>query len=161
LFLAFFLLRIPVGGWAGFSWIRVLEPRPSVITTILLLVGLHDRCVPRPWFRSGDWLAVWIFGAVASLILYPMGLGLTPTDPYSWGWINGSSLPALIIGLCLIVAGSRFGFALLAGGVATASGLEASANAWDILIDPPYAIVSLLAVIVIGIRAMVSSSLTR
>lgn len=154
LLLAFFLLRIPVGGWNGFSWCRMLESHPALVTTVLLLTGLHDRCASRKWFRPCDWRAAWIFGAVAALALYPMGLGLTATDPYAWGWSRGFTLLVPLLALILIIGGIRFGFLLLLCVAAFPCGLQGSENRWDAVIDPFYAVVSMVAGLVPGVSVI-------
>lgn len=144
LLLAFFLLRIPVAGWAGFSWCRTLEMNPSVTLTALLAIALWGRVARGKLFRTADWGAAWIFGAVAALVLYPMGLGLTPIDPYGWGW--GRALPLATAGIAtlLLVRGNRFGIVLLFTLAGFLAGLQESTNFWDALIDPFYGGVSLV-----------------
>ena len=145
LMLAFFLLRIPIEGWSSFAWIRVLETNPSFTLTGLLAVALLQRVSGRKIFRSADWSAAWIFGALASLVLYPMGLGLTSIDPYTWGW--GPVLP-VATALCatiFLLRGNRFGILLLLPGTGFLLHLQESTNFWDALIDPFYGGLSLIA----------------
>lgn len=153
LLLAFFLFRIPVGGWHLFAWIRVLEPNPSLTLTALLAIALYQRISRKKLFRRDDWNAAWIVGAALALLLYPMGLGLTAVDPYSWGW--GPSLPVLIavMAAILVLRGNRFGIVLLVPFIGFLAGLQESTNFWDAVLDPMYAIFSLVAVILgIAIR---------
>jgi len=149
LLLAFFLLRIPVVGWNGFAWVRVLEPNPSFTLTALLGIALWGRISGKRLFRPEDWKAAWIFGTASALLLYPMGLGLTSLDPYSWGW--GPRIPILVAVTVamLILRGSRFGIVLLLPFAGFLIGLQESTNFWDAVIDPFYAIFSILACLVL------------
>ena len=142
------LLAAPVKGWNAAAWIRVLEPNPSITLTALLLVALASRLSGKALFRRGDWSTAWLFGAAASLVLYPMGLGLTRIDPYGWGW--GPALPACtaLLVTILLLRGNRFGLVLIAVFAGFLLGLPESANFWDALLDPFLAIVSLLITLV-------------
>lgn len=151
LLLALILLSIPVPstGWNGFAWIRVLEPNPCFTLTALLGIALWERISRKRLFRPADWNAAWIFGTASALLLYPMGLGLTSLDPYGWGW--GPHIPILIAvaAAMLTLRGSRFGILLLLPFVGFLLHLQESTNFWDALIDPFYAIFSILACLVL------------
>lgn len=142
------LLAAPVKGWNAAAWIRVLEPNPSVTLTVLLLIALASRLSGKAIFRPGDWNAVWHLGAAASLVLYPMGLGLTRIDPYGWGW--GPVLPACtaLLATVLLLRGNRSGFVLLAAFAGFLLGLQESSNFWDALLDPFLGIASLLIALI-------------
>ena len=152
LFLAFFLLRIPLEGWHGFAWIRVLEPNPSFTLTGLLAVALFQRVSIRRVFRSIDWNAALAFGALATLLLYPMGLGLSSIDPYSWGWGVWIPVPTAVAAAILLLFGNRFGILLLLPCAGFLLQLQESANFWDAFIDPCYGVVSLLAALAFLLR---------
>lgn len=147
LLLAFFLLRIPVGGWPLFAWCRTLEMNPSFTLTGLLGIALWQRLSGKVIFRSEDWRAAWIVGSLASLVLYPMGLGLTSIDPYCWGW--GPTVPILTAACAtlLLIQGNRFGIILILPPLGSLLHLQESANFWDALIDPFYGGLSLIALI--------------
>jgi hypothetical protein len=148
LLLALIMLGIPVPstGWNGFAWVRVLEPNPSFTLTALLGIALWERISRKRIFRPEDWNAAWIFGTASALLLYPMSLGLTSLDPYGWGW--GPRIPILVAvaSAMLILRGSRFGILLLLPFAGFLTGLQESTNFWDAVIDPFYAIFSILAV---------------
>ena len=158
LLLAFFLLRIPIDGWHLFAWVRVLEPNPSFTLTGLLVVALWARITQKKLFRVQDWRAAWSLGAGLALLLYPMALGLTSIDPYTWGW--GPILPIVtaLASSLLLLAGNRMGILLLLtlGGVLLH--LQESSNFWDALIDPFYGGLSLL-IIMARIVFLISKSL--
>lgn len=163
LLLAFFLLRIPVAGWSGFSWCRTLEMNPSFTLTALLAVALWGRVTRGKLLRPTDWKAAWMVGAGLALLLYPMGLGLTSLDPYGWGW--GRELPILITVLAslLLIRGNRFGIVLLLPLAGFLAGLQESTNFWDALIDPFYGGASLvlsarLIVLEVKSRRLLSSA---
>jgi len=149
LLLALIVLSIPVPstGWNGFAWVRVLEPNPSFTLTALLGIALWERISHKRIFRTGDWNAAWIFGTASALLLYPMGLGLTLLDPYSWGWWPRIPILIAVAAAMLILRGSRFGILLLLPFAGFLIGLQESTNFWDAVIDPFYAIFSILAVI--------------
>jgi hypothetical protein len=148
LLLAVFMLRIPIEGWSGFAWVRMLEPNPSFTLTGLLGVALWGRITQKKLFRAQDWNAAWSLGAGLALLLYPMALGLTSIDPYTWGW--GPILPSMtaLAASLLLLAGNRLGILLLLplGGVLLH--LQESTNFWDALIDPFYGGLSLLIMMV-------------
>lgn len=148
LLLAFFLLRIPAGGFSGFCWIALLEPNPSFILTALLGLLVWERIGKRQIFRSCDWLAAGSIGSIAALILYPMGLGLTPIDSYAWGW--GSIMPIALasVATILLLGNNRFGLLLIVPLLGTLLHLQESENFWDAVVDPFYAAISLVAMIV-------------
>jgi hypothetical protein len=150
LLLAFFALRIQVeiGGvnyWSLFAWCRTLEMNPSFTLTGLLSIALWQRISGRKIFRAEDWSAAWVFGAIAALILYPMGLGLTSIDPYTWGWERSLLMVTALIAGVLLLAGNRFGILLLLPLGGFLLHLQESANFWDALIDPFYGAASLIA----------------
>jgi len=160
LLLAFFLLRIPIYGWHLFAWVRVLEPNPSFPLTGLLGVALWGRITQKKLFRPQDWSAAWSLGAGLALLLYPMALGLTSIDPYTWGW--GPILPIVtaLAASLLLLAGNRMGILLLLplGGVLLH--LQESSNFWDALIDPLYGGLSLL-IVMVRITFPITKSLAR
>lgn len=149
LLLALILLGIPVPltGWNGFAWVRVLEPNPSFMLTALLGIALWARISGKRLFRPEDWKTAWIFGTSSALLLYPMGLGLTSLDPYSWGWWPRIPILVALAAAMLIGRGNRFGILLLLPFAGFLIGLQESTNFWDAVIDPFYAIFSILALI--------------
>jgi hypothetical protein len=147
LLLAFVLLCLPIGGWHLFAWVRVLEPNPSVVLTTLLGIALWERITRRNLFRPVDWNTAWIFGTASALLLYPMGLGLTSLDSYSWGWWPRIPILVALAAAILILRGNRYGILLLLPFAGFLIGLQESTNFWDAVIDPFYAIFSILALI--------------
>ena len=158
LLLAFFLLRIPVGGWHLFAWVRVLEPNPSFTLTGLLAVALAQRLSGKKIFRAEVWRAARFFGAVAALILYPMGLGLTSIDSYTWGWWPRLPMLTAAVAALLLLRGNRFGVVLLLPFVGFLLHLQESTNFWDAVIDPFYGGVSLLLVCSMILRSFLTAA---
>jgi hypothetical protein len=150
------LLVIPIGGWNAVAWLRALEPNPSFTLTGLLLVALGSRLSGATLLRREDWNAAWIFGAVAALVLYPMGLGLTNLDPYAWGWTPVLPLALAAPATLLLLRGNRFALILLLPFAGFLLGLQESTNFWDALIDPFYGAAGLLLT-----AAMVARRLSR
>ena len=150
--------------WFGHSlphWSASLSGNFSVIMATLLLVGIMTRASGCHFFRDRDWKAAWIFGAVASLLLYPSAFGLGPQnfDSYALGWpwlFRGQSLVlfggAGLTAALLIWCGNRFGYVLLLALLAYATGFQESENLWDYILDPVYGAVSLLVVLWSAIR---------
>lgn len=153
--------------WFGHSlpfWSAGLSANFSVVMVLLLAVSIHDRACQGQFFRTRDWKAAWIFGAVAALLLYPSALGLGPQnfDSYALGWpwlFRGQSLVlfggAGLTAAALIWRGNRFGYVLLVALVGYVTGFQESENLWDYLLDPVYGAVSLLVVLWITLRRVV------
>ena len=137
-------------------WSASLSANFSVIMVGLLIVAVLDRAFETSIFRPRDWRAAWIFGAVASVLLYPSALGLGPQnfDAYAlglpwlfWGqsvWLFGGAGFAAAL---LIWRGNRFGYFVFLAMLGYAARFQESDNFWDYLLDPVYATVSLLAVL--------------
>jgi hypothetical protein len=138
------LIFIPINGWNAMAWILTLEPNPSFTLTILLLVVLCSRFLEKSSFRRQDWNAAWIFGAVAGLVLYPMGLGLSRIDHYAWGWSPMLPIAVTAAATLILFRGNRFGIVLMLPFVGWLLGLQESTNFWDSLIDPFYGGASLI-----------------
>lgn len=145
--------------WFGHAlphWSAGLSANFSVIMPLLLLLGILARAGGCELFRSRDWRAAWIFGAIAALLLYPSALGLGPQnfDSYALGWPWLFRSPSLVLfagaGLAaavLIWRGNRFGYVLLLALLGYCVGFQESENLWDYLLDPVYGAVSLLVVL--------------
>jgi hypothetical protein len=146
----------PVRGFFLFQWIALLEPNPSFILTGLLVIALWERAGGRTLFRPCDWNATWLFGALAALVLYPMGLGLTSCDPYAWGWSLILPVATAAIATILLLQGNRFGILLLLPLAGFLLHLQESQNFWDALLDPFYGVLSLGVVVFFLIRRLSS-----
>jgi hypothetical protein len=149
--LAAFVSFIPFFGHVPRYWLSGLTPNISVPLFVLLALSIMERAGCRPAFRRRDWHAALLFGAVASLLLYPsaLGLGLPGLDTYSlgWPWLEwGYSLTLFgvvaSVATLLVWLGNRFGWILLATALLYLLGVQESRNFWDYLIDPFYAVVS-------------------
>lgn len=148
-------------------WSASLSANFSVIMVALLVVGILDRAGLCAVFRPCDWNAAWIFGAVASLLLYPSALGLGPQnfDSYALGWpwlfwrqslvlFGGAGLAAAL----LVLRGNRFGYVLGLALLGYVLGFQESENLWDCLLDPVYGAVSLLVLLWTLLRRAISRS---
>jgi len=148
-------------------WSAGLSANFSVIMVALLALGILHRAGFLGVFRPRDWMAAWIFGAVASLLLYPsaLGLGLQNFDSYALGWpwlfwgqslalFGGAGLAAAL----LIWRGNRFGYVLGLALLGYAVGFQESENLWDYVLDPVYGAVSLLVVLAVLARRFISRS---
>jgi hypothetical protein len=109
----------------------------------LVVVIIGEKFFHRKIFSPHDWKATWIFGVIASLVLYPSALGLTHVDTYSWGWAcNGFVAAVTLITIVLLWKRNRLGLLLLLALGAFAFRFQASTNLWDYLIDPIYGVVA-------------------
>lgn len=112
----------------------------------LVVVVICEKIFKRKIFSPRDWRVLWIFGVVASLVLYPSALGLTHIDTYSWGWaslsFNELVAAVALIAVFLLWKKNQFGVVLLLALLAFAFGLKASTNFWDYLIDPIYGVMA-------------------
>ncbi len=142
--LGLLILLIPLGKFPICRWIAVLEPNPSITLTALLAIALIARGGGRRFFRPQDWRAAWISGSIAALILYPMGLGLTSLDPYTWGWGPVIPIATTAPAVMFLLGGNRFGIVLLLCLIGMLFPPMESHNSWDALIDPFYAFLSLI-----------------
>jgi len=137
-------------------WSSALSANFSVIMMVLLAAGVVERARGATLLRVAGWRAAWVFGAVASVLLYPSAFGAGPHgfDLYALGWpwlFPGQSLVlfVLVAGLAsvLIWRRNRFGYVLVASLIAFIPGWQESRNVWDYLLDPVYGTVSLLWVL--------------
>lgn len=150
------LLLFPwFGHWVPF-WSASLSANFSVPMALLLVLGIFGRARKVEVFRPRDWQAAWVFGAAASLVLYPSALGLGPQnfDAYALGWpwlFWGQSLMLFggvaVASAVLIWCGNRFGYVLLVTLAAYGTGFQESTNLWDYLLDPVFGAVSLLTIL--------------
>jgi hypothetical protein len=140
------VLIIPVEGWMVFQWIAALESEPSITALALLFAGLVSRVGGPRLLRSCDWKTAWVFGAVASLLLFPSTIGLSSVDVYSWGWCKVFVIGVGFLALGLVVKGNRFGVVLLFSLVVFFLHSGESRNLWDELIDPLFGVVAVLVV---------------
>ena len=152
---------IPFFGHEPRYWLSGITPNASIPLLALLLSSILERAGLVAVFRSREWLAAWVFGALAALSLYPsaLGLGLHNFDSYSlgWPWLDwtGSLLlfgPVALAAGVLVGRGNRFGWILVAAAASFLFHLQESSNFWDYLVDPLYALVSLFACGVLAFR---------
>lgn len=139
------ILFVPFQGFPIARWIALLEPNPSITLTALLSIALIARVGGPRLFRPQEWRTAWLFGSAASLILYPMGLGLTKYDSYTWGWSPVLAIATAATATVLLITANRFGVVLLLALLGMVIHPIESTNAWDSLVDPCYGIFSLSA----------------
>jgi hypothetical protein len=150
------LVAVPWWGHPLPWWSRALLANFSVPLAGLLAVAVASRVLRRPVFPAPAWRAAWVFGASASLLLYPSALGLGPGsfDAYAlgWPWLFWGQSGVLFVGVSLWAAlllwrGNGFGIMLLAALLGHAAGFQESRNLWDYLIDPAFGVASIVAVL--------------
>ena len=152
---------VPFFGHPPRFWLSGLALNISIPLFVLLAVSIVQRAGGVMLFRPQEWRAAWIFGAAASLALYPsaLGLGLRNLDAYSLGWPWLQSWPSLAlfggVGFAagfLVWRGNRFGWILVIAAAAYLVRLQESNNFWDYLVDPVFGAASLVAAVVLGLR---------
>lgn len=149
------LLALRVQGLSIAAWIASFSESWSLLLTGLLCIAVLENFFAIKFFTASDWKATWIFGAAASLLLYPSALGLGRFDTYSLGWHSHSFIAgvALLAVICLWKK-IRLGMLLLGALIAYALHLQGSANLWNYLIDPFYGFLSLMMVLGIAVRSI-------
>ena len=157
--LAVIVSIIPFFGHVPRYWLSGLTPNISVPLFALLVISITERAGCPPVFRAREWRAAFLFGSIAALSLYPsaLGLGLPSLDVYSLGWpwlVWGNSLvlfgAVAVVAALLVWRANRFGWILVAVALLYLLGVQESRNFWDYLVDPLYAVVSLLWVLKIA-----------
>lgn len=146
------LLFIPFFGHEPRYWLCGFTPNISVPLVVLVLASVVARAGFGCFFRAYEWRVAWMAGALAATLLYPsaLGLGLRNFDSYSlgWPWLDWRA-SALLFGFTavatfgLIARGNRFGWVLVLTSAAYLLRIQESANFWDYLVDPLYAVISL------------------
>ena len=137
-------------------WSASISANLSVVLALLLIGSIAARAGFPAALRAREWNAAWVFGALCSVLLYPsaFGLGWRSFDSYSlgWPWLDWWSswllfaIVAAAAGWC-VWRGNRFGWVLVAASIAYVFRIQESQNFWDYLLDPLYAVASLLAVL--------------
>lgn len=151
------ILLIPLEHFPLVRWIALLESNPSITLTLLLAIALIARVGGPRLFRSQDWRAAWLIGSMASLVLYPAALGLSPFDSYTLGWGPLLAIATAAITVVLLVIGNRFAYVLVLVLLGMIFHPMESTNDWDCLIDACYGIFSLIATIRIVISYKIST----
>ncbi len=148
------ILLVRVDGLAISRWLVGLNANFSVSLAGMLAVALYERAFGRRVFSERDWTAGWGFGAVGSLTMYPLALGVGGFDPYEWGW-RFSPLFVIVAALSswLIWKKNRFGLLLLVAAIAFQLQLLESTNYWDYLLDPIFGFVSIATLTRRGLSA--------
>lgn len=146
---------IPFFGHVPRYWLSGLTPNISVPLFALLVLSITERAGGPPVFRAREWRAAFLFGTIAALSLYPsaLGLGLPAMDAYAlgWPWLAWGQSSVLFgavaaVAALLIWRANRFGWILVGTALLYLVGVQESRNFWDYLVDPLYAVLSLLAV---------------
>ena len=146
--LAVGILLLPVGGLSVVRWVASFSSNFSIPLSGILVVAIMEESFSWRLFSPTDWKTTWLFGSVASLVLYPSALGLGQIDAYSWGWGCGPVLIVVAL-LCIILlwTKNRLGILLLLSLAAFTMSLQESTNFWDYLVDPIYGVLSIGALL--------------
>ncbi|MFI0348286.1 MAG: hypothetical protein ACH346_05905 [Chthoniobacterales bacterium] len=149
------VLLCPIHELSVAHWIASFSNSWSILLIGILVVAILEKTFSHKFFSPQDWKAVWFFGAVASLILYPSALGLSHFDSYGYGWHFGFlTIATAVIAIILILKKNQFGILLLLTLAFFDLHLQASTNLWDYLIDPVYGFISLVMALHCCVRSI-------
>ena len=154
LLLVFFLLTfVSIDGNSINQYFRGIFNDLSIST--LILVTYYLFTYQNPPIQSGSMLRII---ALSGLIFYPLALGLSPIDPYAWGYFNNiHAYTAPLLFLLTLFSLLIYAFykkdlmtliCLLGASQAFQLNILESRNLWDYLLDPVIFIFSLFSVIV-------------
>ena len=139
------ILLMPVQGLSVARWSASFLSSFSIPLIGLLAISVVEEVFSKKIFSSRDWKAAWLFGAGASLLLYPSALGLGRSDTYSWGWrCSVIFIGVALIAIFLLWKKNRFGILLLLALAAFDFHIQETTNFWDYVIDPIYGGVALV-----------------
>lgn len=154
LLLLFFLLTfVSIDGNSINQYFRGIFNDLSISTLILMIYYLLTY--QNPPLLSGSMLHII---ALSGLIFYPLTLGLSPIDPYAWGYFNNfHAYTAPLLFLLILFALLIYAFykkdlmaliCLLGASLAFQLNILESRNLWDYLLDPVIFIFALFSVII-------------
>jgi len=154
LLLLFFLLTfISIDGNSINQYFRGIFNDLSIST--LILVTYYLFTYQNPPIQTDSILRII---ALSGLVFYPLALGLSPIDPYAWGYFNNiHAYTAPILFLLTLFSLLTYAFykkdlmtliCLLGASLAFQLNILESRNLWDYLLDPVIFIFSLFSVIV-------------
>ena len=152
------VLFVPLGGLPLWSRAFSFFPNPSFPLLGLVCAALWRRLVGAPCFKSGDWGAVWSFGALAGSVLYLHSMVFGSLDLYFWGWERESAAWILAaFAIVLLAWGNRLGVIFFAALVGFAVNALESQNCWDYIMDPVYWLISVAVVAIRGCAWLLST----
>lgn len=154
--LAMGCLFIPIQGVPVLYSLRGALGEFSVTTLIWAMAAFIGQLRDKAVIDAGQRFVILCGFALAAVVLYPAALGLGSVDPYAWGYFSTPFLIGLgALSLIALMLGLHWAVFLLCGGLtAAALGVLPSANAWDYLIDPVFAVYAILAVGLATVRRL-------
>jgi hypothetical protein len=140
-------LFIPIQGTPILYFLRGVLGDFSLTTLIWAMLAFSGQLRGKALLPPDErWIILLAFALTAALF-YPAALGLTCTDPYAWGYFTTPFLVGLGLVCCMALVFRLYWavFILCAGLVVATLEIFPSANAWDYLMDPAFAIYAILA----------------
>ncbi|MCW8963788.1 MAG: hypothetical protein OQL16_08330 [Gammaproteobacteria bacterium] len=138
IFLMMGLAVVPINELSVLAYIRAVLADLSITSMILLCAMIASAYTGQRFIKTSSRHQLENSVLIAALILYPLGLGLTPYDTYAAGY--GS---LTMLGMLVLVAGyllwreAYFVLTLLLIAIcAYLAGMLQSSNLWDYMIDP-------------------------
>jgi MFS family permease len=142
-FLSAFVVLIPLGGLPLARWLISINANFSIPLTALVCSKVWENASGIRLLDRRALLSASLFGLLAGLALYPMALGLGRFDPYEFGWSFSWLFVLLMVAtLVLLFMKDRFGVVLVASILGYDLQVLESANLWDYLVDPFFALIS-------------------
>lgn len=147
----------PIGALPLAGHLRGVVGDLSLITLVLLLIGLYRHVRGEGHVDARSSIALKSLAVVGGLFLYPMSLGLGAWDPYRLGYGDPWFLAVLLaVALASLFLDCSFVTACVALGVlAWSVGVHESRNLWDYLLDPLLFAWALSTVFLDGARTLV------
>ena len=141
-------LIIPVSGLPLARVLAAVIDHWSVPLLALLVAGVAKTFFGAELLRREDRRAMWIFGVVTGVVLYPLALGIGAVDPFADGWHFGPLFVLVgCVALLLQWRRNRFGIVMLLTVFAWLASIAESGNLWDCLTDPVFFFVSIGALV--------------
>ncbi len=167
LLLLFFLLTfVSIDGNSTNQYFRGIFNDLSISTLILMIYYLFTY--QNPSIQTGSVLRII---SLSGLFFYPLALGLSPIDPYAWGYFNNiHAYTAPLLFLLTLFSLLTYAFykndlmtlsCLLGANLAFQLNLLESRNLWDYLLDPVIFIFALFSVIISMFRQRTSEKTVK
>ena len=145
-----------VGDLPIYQYLRAVVAELSITSKLLILTVLYQRFLQRETIlKWAEFVRLRVAVALIGLVFYPLALGISMFDPYSYGY-QAATLAAVVALLMMVLIIRRSfwtGSVLALVLVAYYLGMLESDNLWDYLLDPMLWLYSLISVIYAWIRS--------
>lgn len=167
------LIFVPFGNTSLAYLVRGVIGDVAVPTMILLGIGLASNLngntqpgrppskikssIPR--LGGGTLLGFYSLIVLVAAVFYPMTMGFSMLDPYSWGYTSRSMLLAcVVLSIAFEYLRQRLAATMILSGVLAFSlGVMPSTNLWDYLLDPLLTVISLVGILVYAVKKLIGN----